>query len=90
MCVDTVRFTVRACYGLISSLLNMCDTDVCSFSDTQTDMQADEDAEKFTCRKNSLKSAPICAPSTATEHSEPPSSSSVHGKSLSGQFSGLV
>ena len=39
---------------------------MCSFSDTQTDMEADESAEKFSCMKNSLNSAPICAPSTAS------------------------
>lgn len=39
---------------------------MCSFSDAQTDMEADESAEKFSCVKNSLNSAPTCAPSTAS------------------------
>lgn len=39
---------------------------MCSFSDAQTDMEADESAEKLSCVKNSLNSAPTCAPSTAS------------------------
>lgn len=39
---------------------------MCSFSDAQTDMEADESAEKLSCVKNSLSSAPTCAPSTAS------------------------